>query len=165
MSFKVSGSFKEMSDFIKNLESKVNNELPKLQQEMLDDAVRTAQLYYDDAIYSGTKFDTIQHDGEYVSMSGTTALFIEFGTGVTNPEHPIPEYQHGTYGQGRGANPKGWIYVGDKGNNPDNKLFGYTKAKGEKIRTKGEAAQQPMYKSYIECRDKGLEKLIEVLND
>lgn len=165
MSFKVSGSFKEMSDFIKNLESKVNNELPKLQQEILDDAVRTAQFSYDQAIYSGEKADTIQHDGEYVSMAGTTALFVEYGTGVTKTEHEIPEYHHGTYGQGRAKSPKGWIYAGSPGNSPEAKVVGKTKEGADKIRTWGEDAQQPMYTAYKECKENGIEKILEVLND
>ncbi len=46
---------------------------------------------------------------------GETVGFIEFGTGVKFPEWngSGTEYtppQHGTYGKGKGANPKGWWF-------------------------------------------------------
>ncbi len=46
---------------------------------------------------------------------GETVGFIEFGTGVTNPEwdNSGMEYTppaHGTYGKGRGKNPHGWYF-------------------------------------------------------
>ena len=46
---------------------------------------------------------------------GETVGFIEFGTGIRNPEwdgagldYTLPK--HGTYGKGKGANPKGWWF-------------------------------------------------------
>ena len=46
---------------------------------------------------------------------GETVGFIEFGTGVRNPEWDSAgmDYtppKHGTYGKGKGANPKGWWF-------------------------------------------------------
>lgn len=46
---------------------------------------------------------------------GETVGFIEFGTGVRYPEwdNSGMDYtppKHGTYGKGRGANPKGWYF-------------------------------------------------------
>ena len=46
---------------------------------------------------------------------GETVGFIEFGTGVRNPEwdNSGMEYTppaHGTYGKGQGARPKGWYF-------------------------------------------------------
>lgn len=52
---------------------------------------------------------------------GETVGFIEFGTGVRNPEwdNSGMEYtppKHGTYGKGYGARPKGWYFtVGEGG--------------------------------------------------
>lgn len=51
---------------------------------------------------------------------GETVGFIEFGTGVKNPEYdasglaftPPP---HGSYGKGKGANPKGWYFKQSEG--------------------------------------------------
>lgn len=52
---------------------------------------------------------------------GETVGFIEFGTGIRNPEwdNTGMEYtppKHGTYGKGFGARPKGWYFtVGEGG--------------------------------------------------
>ena len=50
-----------------------------------------------------------------VIASGATVGFIEFGTGVRYPEWDSTgmDYtppKHGTYGKGKGANPKGWWF-------------------------------------------------------
>lgn len=63
-------------------------------------------------------------DGDYsvsVEASGTSVLFIEFGSGVNYEESPYVAdidfkiSEHGTYGKGQGANEKGWIYNGPPG--------------------------------------------------
>lgn len=51
---------------------------------------------------------------------GETVGFIEFGTGVKYPEWDSTgmDYtppKHGTYGQGKGANPKGWYFSPGEG--------------------------------------------------
>lgn len=82
-----------------------------------------------------TGFEVADYDGEndvVVSMnqsgtqaaviaSGKTVGFIEFGTGVRYPEWSgssetgYTPPKHGTYGAGRGANPKGWWFSGNPG--------------------------------------------------
>lgn len=51
---------------------------------------------------------------------GETVGFIEFGTGIRNPEwdNSGMEYtppKHGTYGKGYGARPKGWYFTAGEG--------------------------------------------------
>lgn len=55
---------------------------------------------------------------------GKTVGFIEFGTGINNPEwvddnnvsgNPYTPPKHGTYGEGKGANPKGWYFSPGEG--------------------------------------------------
>lgn len=51
---------------------------------------------------------------------GETVGFIEFGTGVRNPEwdNSGMEYtppEHGTYGKGMGARPSGWFFKQNEG--------------------------------------------------
>lgn len=77
-----------------------------------------------------TGFATADYDGENdvrvtetqngnraaVIAYGETVGFIEFGTGVRNPEYNSTglEYTppaHGTYGKGRGKSPHGWYFV------------------------------------------------------
>ena len=83
----------------------------------------TARREFSGAEYPGTN-DTqvaLEHkDGESViSATGTAVMFIEFGTGIRNAPYPgeLPAGVglHGTYGEGRGANEKGWIYKGEAG--------------------------------------------------
>ena len=54
--------------------------------------------------------------GAAVVASGKTVGFIEFGTGVRNPEWDsngmeFTPPKHGTYGKGRGKNPHGWYFT------------------------------------------------------
>lgn len=56
-----------------------------------------------------------------IVASGETVGFIEFGTGVLNPEWSgsaetgYKPPKHGTYGKGKGANPKGWYFTAGPG--------------------------------------------------
>ena len=55
-----------------------------------------------------------------VIASGKSVGFIEFGTGVRNPEYDSStiDYtppKHGTYGKGKGANPNGWYFTPNDG--------------------------------------------------
>lgn len=84
----------------------------------------TARVKFTQAFYAGKNDVEIEvkrvTDTHYqVIASGETVLFIEFGTGISNPELVEPSgltYKHGTYGKGKGANPNGWVYVGEQGN-------------------------------------------------
>lgn len=72
-----------------------------------------------------------------VIAEGTVLGFIEFGTGVKFREwnNAGMEYtppKHGTYGKGRGKNPKGWFFSTSKGSaqhtygNPPAEVMRYT---------------------------------------
>lgn len=55
-----------------------------------------------------------------VLATGETVGFIEFGTGIRNPEwdNSGMDYtppKHGTYGKGRGKNPHGWFFKPNEG--------------------------------------------------
>ena len=56
-----------------------------------------------------------------IVASGETVGFLEFGTGILNPEwsgSTVTGYKpppHGTYGKGKGANPKGWYFTSGPG--------------------------------------------------
>lgn len=87
-----------------------------------------------------------------IRADGDAVLFIEFGTGITMPEAPAEELAittpgipgHGTYGQGQGANPKGWIYEGMQGVVVPNGTAESTVAPG-KVRTFGNPASHSMF--------------------
>lgn len=75
--------------------------------------------------------------GYSVVASGETVGFIEFGTGIRNPEwdNSGMEYTppaHGTYGKGQGANPHGWWF---KQNNGGRAKHTYGNVPAEAMRT------------------------------
>lgn len=76
------------------------------------------------ADYDGTSdvVVTLEYKGTRAAVvaSGETVGFIEFGTGIRNPEwdNSGMEYtppKHGTYGKGFGARPKGWYFTAGEG--------------------------------------------------
>ena len=113
--------FKQLEAYRKQLNSKYSKALERV-------AViggGTARVKFTQALYAGDndveiEVKRVSNTCYQVIASGKTVLFIEFGTGVNNPEYTAPSgltYQHGTYGKGHGADPNGWVYVGKQGNN------------------------------------------------
>lgn len=97
--------------------------------------VNIAQTGFAQAVYDGDKDVSVAlvktSNGYSIVASGETVGFIEFGTGIRNREWdstgmdytPPP---HGTYGKGRGANPKGWYYA------PGHHTYGHVPAEAMK---------------------------------
>ena len=86
--------------------------------------VRVASAGFSAADYDGVNDVTVSlvqtKNGAMVVASGETVGFIEFGTGVKNPEwdNAGMEYtppKHGTYGKGKGKNPNGWYFTQSPG--------------------------------------------------
>lgn len=82
-----------------------------------------ARVEFSQALYAGDNDVDVSVEvydgGAKVIASGNATIFIEFGGGLINPEHPQSAefgFSHGTYGKGKGANPKGWVYKGEQGN-------------------------------------------------
>lgn len=98
----------------------------------------TARVKFTQAFYAGkndveVEVKRVSATKYQVIASGETVLFIEFGTGVANPELVEPSgltYVHGTYGKLKGLNPNGWIYVGEQGNAGQPVANGVYKTKG-----------------------------------
>lgn len=66
------------------------------------------------ADYDGDKTPpelTVEAEGNTARLvaSGRTVAFLEFGTGVSHPEHSTGLFQHGTYGKGMGRR-RQWGY-------------------------------------------------------
>ena len=81
--------------------------------------VSVAELGFSMADYDGTKdvliAETQNGTRAAVIAYGTTVGFIEFGTGVKFKEYDSSSAEftppaHGSYGKGRGKNPKGWFF-------------------------------------------------------
>lgn len=114
------------------------DKLPDDIQEKADEIVRrlgelgvqNATKHFGEAQYAGDNYAvevTVESDGNgklYITASGQAVLFIEFGTGVTQPDAPEARADiiagsvlaHGQYGAKHGASLKGWFY---------SKLYGY----------------------------------------
>ena len=124
----------------------------------------TARVKFTQAFYAGkndveVEVKRVSATKYQVIASGETVLFIEFGTGVSNPEYVAPSgltYKHGTYGKGKGADPNGWVYVGEQGN--AGKPLKYFKTeenqKGEKgvFKTYGNPPARAMYDASKDMR-------------
>ena len=86
--------------------------------------VSVATDIYSMADYDGTNDVVVTsiHNGTTATViaSGETVGFIEFGTGIRNPEwdNSGMDYtppKHGTYGKGYGARPNGWYFKPNEG--------------------------------------------------
>lgn len=86
--------------------------------------VRVASAGFAMADYDGVNDVVVSlvqtSSGAAVVASGETVGFIEFGTGIKNPEWDASEMEytppkHGTYGKGKGKNPHGWYFTQSPG--------------------------------------------------
>lgn len=129
-----------------------------------------AKTKFSSAMYAGdndVEITVEPYDRGYkIIASGTAVLFIEFGTGTVNPEHPLGGqfgYLHGTYGKGQGNStkyPKGWVYEGEQGNagQPIRGRIGV-------YRTMGNPASRSMYDTGKDLRQELKRIAIEVFKN
>lgn len=122
MSITIIGLDKVISQ-IDSYRQRLPDKLSRLMERLATLGAYRARIDFTNAMYAGENDVEVSVEktatGYRVLASGHSVLFIEFGTGVINPEHPQSAefgFSHGTYGQGKGANEKGWIYVGEQGN-------------------------------------------------
>lgn len=135
----------------------------KAQEELTKLAVKEAQKNYSQAIYSGINDVTVTSKDNQITASGQSVLFIEFGTGITNPDN-YPErgtsgvVAHGEYGLKRGKNAKGWRYKGEKGNAPNTEI-----TPSGLVHTYGNIANMSLYKSKEAVKEKAKEVILQAL--
>lgn len=118
---------KSISEAIKKVEQYKKDFLAKEQvfvKRLAEIGVSVASAGFATADYDGVNDVqvTVTHGGTSATVIayGETVGFIEFGTGVRYPEwnNSGMEYtppQHGTYGEGKGANPHGWYFKQSEG--------------------------------------------------
>ena len=109
---------------------KIYSDIEKRTENLVNDIAEAgrdiARTNFDLALYAGhNDAEVIVEPGESGEISksivatGTSVLFIEFGTGILYPDrHPQSAefgFVRGTYGKGQGANQKGWFYQGEAG--------------------------------------------------
>lgn len=123
---------------------------------LADEGYYIASWNFQNVIYDGTN-DVQVKVVEYskykraVVAVGNAVLFIEFGSGVvypdTHPDKPSDLAARGTYGKGKGSNPKGWHYImGENGQLTAGGRPVKTNKRGDVvIKTKGNPANMSMY--------------------
>lgn len=107
---------KEYDEWRKTLETRIEQFVKRL-SEM---GAEVAKIRFTSAVYDGDMSDItvqVEQHGKKATIyaTGQAVCFIEFGTGVAFAEHPSGLYAHGTYGDGKGSNPNGWVYDGVPG--------------------------------------------------
>jgi hypothetical protein len=137
---------------IEDYKAKMERDLKYIIKEAASRGVDIVRAEYAEAPYPGTKDYRVTYhlsdDGNKATIEagGESVLFLEFGAGLFKASAPLAVLDlvsgsplpHGTYGKGKGKNPKGWAYVGDIGSNPPSDT--YTVKDGKVVRTMGNDA-------------------------
>ena len=156
-------AIQQLNDYTASLERKAET----LKERLAAAGYMIAEAGFGTALYDGTNDVSMElieeQDRLVIRASGETVMFIEFGTGVHNAEHPMQNeipgiVGHGQYGYGLGRLEK-WRYPQSKGAGtggvPDPKHKGY-------YITHGNPANMPMYNAKKEIRDEILSIAREV---
>lgn len=132
----------------------------KFLEELGNEGVEIATAKFKSAEYDGTNDVSVtmqkRSDTQVAVVAvGTSVLFIEFGTGINNPNlHPEAEqngFIHGQYGYGLGRLSKGWRYEGEPGTH--GQVITSGKNKGM-VQTKGNIANMSMYQTVRELQQR-----------
>lgn len=120
----INNAIRQVKEYRKWLEKKTAEFLKRLAEE----GMSIANYRFEAALYSGVNDVevTFQQVGELeyaVIALGQQTLFIEFGTGIYNPDNQTERAEivsgdivgHGQYGKGFGKHQK-WAYEGEPGN-------------------------------------------------
>lgn len=154
---------------IDKLQGDLKKKCGEVVKRLIDIGYDVASSEYAAAPYAGT-FDIVVtktavtelspgvYQGE-VHANGTAVLFVEFGTGIVNSVAPAAEYEmvdtailpHGSYGQGKGASGKPWIYNGTF--SAAHAPAGTTDFGGGRVRTYGNDATPAMYEARKRIED------------
>lgn len=128
----------------------------ELVRRLAEIGVQVAQSEFSSAAYDGTADVVVRLEqtssGAAVIASGTTVGFIEFGTGVKNPEWngagmEFTPPAHGTYGKGHGKQPWGWWFNPSDG--------------GKAVHTYGNAPAEAM----VAARDNMIERVTQIARE
>lgn len=144
----------QMIDSVREYREWLKTGCTKLLERLAQEGYEVASAGFADATYDGTNDVTVSVEDrgkiKAVVAIGGTALFIEFGTGVTYPDnHPEASelgMVRGEYGQGHGKQYT-WGYYGEPGTNG---TVAGERAKGTLVLTHGNPANMPMYNAVKE---------------
>lgn len=162
----INQAIKELDGYKRELSAKTEQLVVRLAAV----GVQVAKARFEKAQYDGSNnvsvsFESRGSNRAAVIAFGSTALFIEFGTGVyytdTHPEASRNGMERGTYGKGKGSQTS-WGYYGDPGTNGT-----VTKSteKGDLVITHGNPANMPMYRTIRELEQRFAEIAREVFGN
>lgn len=145
----------------------INKVVQAIVKELADMGVQVARVNFESAVYPGYN-DTVvgcrvAADGKSATVfaDGNAVLFIEFGTGILKPAAVDEEAElisgnilwHGEYGQGKGANLKGWIFKGTVNGNQPWDTYEFSDRPGI-YRTFGNEANSSMWHAKLEVEQR-----------
>ncbi len=185
--FKFKVKLQGVEDFKRALnesERLFDQKVERFLREVAEVGLQTASAEYAAAYDAGEKdVDPVRVDDTRIKdgiislvAEGYSVLFVEFGTGVLNPDAPDARgqlksstelYSHGQYGQGRGNNPIGWYYKGTLHSQvPPDTAYPYDSRLANKglIHTYGQAAQPFMYHAKKRMEEEAPRIFQEVFN-
>lgn len=163
----ISEALKQVEEYQKSLEKKQKEFLRRIAET----GTAEATIQFEQAQYDGEN-DVVVHEPEWVNdntiivkASGSSILFIEFGTGVHygTPQHEKTEefgYERGGYGHHRGKHDF-WYYKGDPGTNGEEARNPEMAARGL-IFTHGNPANRCMWEASKKMRSELLQIAKEV---
>lgn len=144
---------------IDEFKRKLDRDMKYIVTEMAVRGVEIVRAEYAEAQYPGVKDYRVRYTYELsedghsakVIAEGQSVLYLEFGAGLFKASAPFAVLDiahgsvdaHGTHGQGKGKNPKGWVYVGSEGSNPPPDT--YSVGNGKAVRTMGNDAVPAMW--------------------
>ena len=148
-----------LDKFIKEIDERkkwINAKAQELSKRLAEEGLHEATIRFANAYYAGVndvkvRVEPVDDRTYRLVAEGESVLFIEFGTGIFKMDDASARADlidggdivaHGEYGQGKGAQLKGWVYNGNLGRNPpwDSREVGKTG-----ILTKGNHASSAMY--------------------
>ena len=116
-----SASIRDAAEAVRQYKARLLSRQEEFVRRLAEAGLETASVRFDAAImaYDGDKTPpelTVEVDGTKARLvaSGRTVAFLEFGTGVSHPEHSTGMFQHGSYGYGLGKL-RSWRYPGPDG--------------------------------------------------
>lgn len=111
----INGAIKQLNEYKKEFEAKEKEFIKRIAELGVSVTSTGFALADYDGVNDVQVTMTQSGASAVVTAFGETVGFIEFGTGVRNPEWDNSgiDYtppKHGTYGKGRGKNPHGWYF-------------------------------------------------------
>lgn len=119
-------------DEIENYEKWINEKAQELSKRLAEEGLSEATIRFAQSYYAGNNdvkvhVERVDDKTFRLVAEGQSVLFIEFGTGIFKMDDANARADlvdggdivgHGQYGAGKGAQPYGWVYKGNLGQNP-----------------------------------------------